>query len=1544
MRLSIASKIMRLVLACSCGWVYPMPALCLAPRSQAGEKALIDDMLLKANEGRNEEDSLARHAETAPPNTGEQTPSDPIMVKLIEQVRLKTPDGKAPLLSDEEIAKDLEILGGTDFKDDNQTQEMVEAVGQRYGFSVLRIPNAPAYKRVLRQLQVRARTWGIIRRHHKISPLTIFRRSKAYRDNEQPLDPRIMFEVYLDCLGPVGGKKELTRHLNNLEGAIDNSRISEGEMNFIAALALYLHPENISNRVSLQEAKSRFVQWWKQPKPKGADDFRQGEVITKLRGLMNKMEDMNGTMELNTHSDFPMMQLLLTLEEAERLPAAEIPDHLKPLLASVKPLLPALRDMLDTLRGPEGLRRLYGKTGVEWVDEMARRHGFSKPLPLMQEEIKSLAKGAEAKQRVDDLFTLFPEDEHLDVWNHAVRVNKLGHLIGEELGWPQEEMEMLDNSLLTHDWGKRDPDISWLLDIERRLSKEEHRAMAAHGMRSTEIAGVRLNHVERLAVAYHNFVDGATSSEDYARLSRKEKRQLQRILYGVYASDFLDAIFDYARSYQRERPPLNMRQMPQMMAWMEQVLKAHKEKFGKDAIDPKIVREVRGAYLRIAARCTGDAPATPAERKRDLLFQNTIEESTPYWALYRLIKLEKENGRVWNADNYPLQVLDKARAQFLQRLSRSKDFSLEFKEDLFREILQRYENVMEIDKAFALDFYLAVMLRFNDANYKEFQGQLDAIKQRLREKLAPLGLKTLEDLRANVEDALRDEAYAAQNPDRHVAAFMLGHLGHVLAMHPLAALAQGDAKTVDWKLRRAAADTLGELAVRLEMRVRREGDSMSALNATAIADHMEEMMRVMEAIILSDFSDEKNSRKIRGRAMYLLRDIQDPAVLPIALEAMRDPSWRLHYLALKVLGRFIEENDEALAAVIGALADSEGEVRQRAHDILTEKPSRRVIDALLNALNDEHFDGRHMAVNALSKATHDYVTVLEQDPVIEELKKQSRSPHPVLGPKDEPVLHEYFRAKGMEKAAKDNLPKEYETYKATVKGMSMEARKLVWMLVHPHQAKMAQGKGVFQLGGKKRMQTVGEEFFRAPMSDWEKHFKDKRFGSEEAWGEVRQLREDLLRRRAQDTQAMVKPPEAMRVSLSFFEQLEPWQKAWLIAYVGELGVSPRIFENTVMKNFDISILAHQGILHLFAYLEGVPAGALLRRAILHERYHQAVSALMDHGILDASFERVALPDPHAQKEVLRAFAGEYGTSSMQELIFQYFPAKAAEMENYPSDIDMGLALGRLGQLYDSEELDGLCERFPLQIKDRDRMLDHFEGLASAEHPDWAALDVEAEGKSRLAKLEGLIAECPTLKDLLRVHSSEELSPAEAIVQSIRKIRKLTQIVELLRADKPRLVFEDKEVFRPTYMKFKELTRKAEGLKRATDFAKAAYFLEELEKPGNRDVLRYRSDRKRFVAEAMKFWGSKTTVDVETWSVVGPAITEPIAEAMWEVLSRTGSARGLVPLAMNMALEQIAAAENDPALFALLAAQFLSFKEALPYAAEWRAQLLLSQSA
>ncbi len=1530
----------------------PCEHFVLAPRSQAEDGALVRAMLLKANEGRNEEDSLARHAETAPPNTGEQTASDPIMVKLIEQVRLKTPDGKSPLLSDEEIAKDLEILGGKNFKDDNQTQEMVEAVGQRYGFSVLRIPNAPAYKRVLRQLQVRAKTWGMIRRHKKISPLTIFRRIKAYRDNEQPLDPRIMFEVYLDCLGPISGKKELTRHLNKLEGAIDdNPRISDDEMNFIAALALYLHPENISNHVSLQEVKSRFVQWWKQPKPKVAGDFRQGDVITKLRGLVKEMEDMNDTMELNTHSDFPMMQLLLTLEEAEQWPAAELPDHLKPLLASVKPLLPALSGMLDTLRGPEGLRRLYSKTGVEWVDEMARRHGFSKRLFSMQEEIKTFAKGAEAKQRVDELFTLFPEDEHLDVWNHAVRVNKLGHLIGEELGMPQEEMEMLDNSLLTHDWGKRDPDISWLLDIERKLSKEEHRAMAAHGMRSTEIAGVRLNHVERLAVAYHNYVDGATSSEDYAKLSRKEKRQLQRILYVLYTADFLDALFDYARSYQRERPPLNMRQMPQMMSWMEHVLKTHKEKFGKDAINPKIVKEVRDAFLRIAARCAGDAPSTPAERKRDLLFQNTIEESIPFWAMYRLIKLEKENGRVWNADNYPLQVLDKARAQFLQRLSRSDDVSLEFKESLFLEIFDRYANVAEIDPAFPLDFYLATMLRFNDANYKEFQGPLDAIKQRLREKLAPLGLQRLEDLRANVEDALRDEAYAEQKPDteqkpdRHVAAFMLGHLGHVLAMHPLVALAQSDAKHVDWKLRRAAVDTLGELAVRLEMRVRREGDSMSMLNAASVADHMKEIMKVMQAIILPDYyDDERNSRTIRGRAMYLLRDIQDPAVLPIALKAMRDPSWRLHHLALKVLGRFVEESDDALAAVIGALADSEGEVRQRAHDILTEHPSRRVIDALLKALKDAHFDGRHMAVNALSKTTHDYVTVLEQHPVIKELKKETRSPHTVFGPKDEPILFEYFQAQGMEAAAKINLPTEYEAYKKTVKGMSMEARRLVWLLVHPHQAKIAQGKGVFQLSGKKRMQMVGEEFFRAPMSDWEKHFKDKRFGSEEAWDEVRQLREDLLRRRAQDTLAMMKPQDAMRVSLSFFEQLEPWQKAWLTAYVSELGVVPGIFENTVMKNFYIATLANQGMLHLLAYLEGVPVGALLRRAILHERYHQAVSALMDHGILDASFERVALPDPHAQKEVLRAFAGEYGISSMQELIFQYFPAKAAETENYPSGIDMGLALGRLGQLYDSEELDGLCERFPLQIKDRGRMLDHFEGLASAEHPDWAALDVEAEGKRRLAKLEGLIAECPTLKDLLRVHSSEELSPAEAIVQSIGKIRKLTQIVELLRADKPRLVFEDKGAFRSTHMKFKELMRKAQGLKRATDFAKAAYFLEELEKPGNRDVLRYRLDRKRFVAEAMKFWGSKATVDEDTWSVVGPAITEPIAEAMWEVLSRSGNARGLAPLAMNMAWEQIAAVENDPALFALLATQFLSFREALPYAAKWQAQMLLSQSA
>jgi HEAT repeat protein/beta-lactamase regulating signal transducer with metallopeptidase domain len=111
---------------------------------------------------------------------------------------------------------------------------------------------------------------------------------------------------------------------------------------------------------------------------------------------------------------------------------------------------------------------------------------------------------------------------------------------------------------------------------------------------------------------------------------------------------------------------------------------------------------------------------------------------------------------------------------------------------------------------------------------------------------------------------------------------------------------------------------------------------------------------------------EDKDKEVRNAAVQSLGNIQDSRAINPLLDLIRDPSVGVRHAVLDALGNFEHEEIPA-GPIVGALADNNAEVRQKATQLLGQIRDRAAVGALMNAVRDAHPDVRASAIEALGE-------------------------------------------------------------------------------------------------------------------------------------------------------------------------------------------------------------------------------------------------------------------------------------------------------------------------------------------------------------------------------------------------------------------------------------------------------------------------------------------------------------------------------------------------------------------------------------------------
>ncbi len=1499
---SVFKKIILLWLALCLCMAPPMRSFAweqLAPRSEASDAELIalwnrymQALRFRAigDDSAKKDVDLERQAEQVPASI-EGAKKDALVDPLIENTNKRSPDG-AYAMSDWDIAEALrKIDARQEFHETDATQKMVDGLGHRYGLTSLRIPNKQRYFEIIQEVTARAMVWARLRTAKEtgtdVSPMEIFHALEIPNFREG-LDPRIMFDVYLDLLGEKEGRRVLEQHRKKLKRfAVEPSLIPVDAKKMIKKLRSYLHPKGIKDLESMETLKQEFVHWVETPTSDGRM-LRPSDLIQHLMSR-KKIED------LDHHSGFPLLRILLSLQEITKLKIEKVPAHLHSLVRNIGPLLDAAEEFLKTLRGRQQWQKIYRKSNIALVNELAQRNGFCKSLGQLKKELEEIVL-PEDRFLIDPMFEIFPEGEQLDVWNHVVRVAKLGYLLALELGLNAEERQMVLGTCLAHDWGKSDPDISPYLDLERKLTMLEIKLVAKHGARSREIANMLRKLLiprQALAVEYHNNVGDATSTAEYKGFSPEAQILFQALLYHVYATDVTDALYDYTRAYQRDRPPMEMSEMEELVAMFRRPLERGKIKHGKDPIEPSIVKKINDAFLSIAARATGKKPATEEQRRRDQQFQDVMDESMSYKALHEIVRSEKQNFRLWNAPNHKFQVLDKARDEYFQRLWRAQDLTLEFREDLFTDILNKHEKVAAQHPEFALELYMATVVHLSDPLYSELDSELDKIKEQVHEALHIKGLRSAHDLRRHVAEEIRKAFKGRKGSKRRfVAAMILGPLGGEKGYELLKKASVLADDVDDWKIRRAAVDALGtwyhyyekrlkfvesEAAMLEKVRIRLEHsqdlqneipelrwvmeDMILGMTTQQMKDEMEKALKDIGHVVATDMSHPQRSPRVRQRALWVIRGVKHPETLKIAYlvfekyeatpgkaEKKEDRSWRVRYLALKIAGLFVGTTDDqgppdpiALRLTVAALADARGEVRARARQILVARADDAVIRALVSALSEENFDGRAYALDTLS----DIQQKLKKEPAIKKAIED------LQGMADGTIEFEAATAQANQLNPYLLLVSNISELRAfhkrqsilKIRGMNAPMKQLIMMLCEPSLAAGVRSKGQKAAQqNREKFREAALRFFGEPFTHWLPIFeqvKRELQGSgdmedlEDTWQQLEETYRELMASEASHARSELASMHASKK----FVQAGGWDREWLLENIAALGLDPRLADSIAQS--DTAHAEGKFITALtIAMLEGVSPDRIMLRVMLHERFHQVVQLLAGFDLLP--------PLDVIRKE----FRKDFESTSWENYLNK-------DVEDFSSE---SLNAGFL-QEYDTDDLlEMVFHHFQMRAEEGERRVsqtdkgmlegelrylhrsDYFEVLThkvkiQSKSPITLAKQLREKIREQHPKMES--ADVEALLDA-RMHELLGFRKAYPTLYELldthnevapdpmkRKLRRLTRLLVLLGGD-PKIVLTDVALYREKKSALDALGHKWEGIQKSKAMLTAIPFIAELE--------------------------------------------------------------------------------------------------------------------
>ncbi len=1530
------------------------------------------------------------------------------------------------VMTDRDVAEQIEIFLQEDFQDTPQVQKMVGSIGQRYNFVSLRIPDERVYKAILKGLHSKARASMLLRENPNISPRQLVARVPHLL---QRLDPRTLFDMYLDVLGYEKGKKVLESWWDKYEVSVQSDLLKPKTkeqqivLDMVLSLGLYLKKQPIAPLMQVAPVKDEFTQWLKNPKAKGAEDLREGEIITTLPGVMGKIGKLHEKYDLDQETGFPLIQLALSLKEISDKPQEQVPDHLKVLAATSKPLMSALEELQKDLQSEGGPGRLLTRSSLELADDLAHRHGFAKSLPALKRELKDFVRPEDAHV-IDPMFELYFEDEPLDIYNHMIRVTKQAYLIALEMGLGSKERQMILQSSLGHDLGKFDPDIAPLLELPRRLYADESKIVAEHGRRSREIAQGRCPQDVLEIMAYHNYVHGAKDSDVYKRLSDEKKTRFQRVLYVLYAADYVDALYDYSRSYQKGREPLRMKNLHEVVSMIESVWVKGEKHDMREFIDVKIVDSVKAALKNVQNRTTGKAKATPDQHERDLQFQRINHEALPYWALYEIIKAEKRNYHLWNVDKerYGQRILDRAKEQYFQRLWQDRNMSLAAREAIFKDIVGSNRNVAQEYPDFMLDLYMGTVLRFPDPTvYGHLEKDLERIKERIHANLKPKNLVSLTSLRRHVARQLRLELDNVNTRESYAAAMMLGGLGGARAIKVLekAALLKDKADPYAWKTRLAAVDTLGMIYKHMEKRweswekkalAKKLSPEDFARHASARELHrwMEEIFRVLQQVAAKDFGSRRTSPRIRQRAMYVMRNVLSPRMRTISLDvAHKDPSWRVRYHAVTNLGLILTDKSTkvhhpaVLRCLVEALGDSESEVRWAAEEGLRKKGGMRVAKALLRALQDEHFDGRLYALY-----------LLRYEILSGEAEKLLKYPNFVSMGKRQKKLGDRFQPTAGERVLQRELARLKQmlfllasTSDAYYKDVSEAAEKLtdaqrqwIWMLRTLDQGKIARAELTPEMRAEFQEEDMGQAFFWIPQAEWQRQYRRLKQKTplryrpkvRRAWDDLRRVRGRFRLAAATQARKMLSraipkakpvpskkpgtegkaPPGSRRktsatmLAPAAFQDRHAVKLDAMARAAQGMGFAPT-WAQALLQTTDGRVHGELYALHVMAFLEGIPPAAFLNRAILHERFHQVWDLMVEYGLLEKTakselvkqFKKWMLTQANDdQREIsfpdlIKAFMDQYGTQSMQEMLFQHFHAKAAEAAGNVAKTDMPLVEGNgpLSVMHHSDYLETVTSQIAINAPNWEKLSQTLKSKLRQKHTDLSEKRLERLVRKNMRELKKMrLDKYPNLRTLLDVEAERAPPGVDPMRQ---KIRRLTRLVRLLGGE-TKVQLGDLEMIGQKRQELKQMFANVEKLGNVDDIRMAIKFIAALHDParqfpawqGTPDHAQSRTETLIFFAEV----GKKESFLSALLTFLGdePGMDADVGEAIWHVYKEAVDWKGqrtvmnLALLAADQALETLDACVDNPVERAALVERF--FKD--PLVAKHAAQHLFAGKA
>ena len=191
-----------------------------------------------------------------------------------------------------------------------------------------------------------------------------------------------------------------------------------------------------------------------------------------------------------------------------------------------------------------------------------------------------------------------------------------------------------------------------------------------------------------------------------------------------------------------------------------------------------------------------------------------------------------------------------------------------------------------------------------------------------------------------------------QHPQvRANAAYVLGHLDSKQAISPLGAALQEDK---DWRVRRAAAEALGELGdkVGLELLLK----SLKEVKYWVPSAPAEALVKLDDknavAPLIAILKDDKQHPRVRANAAYVLDHLDSKQVIsPLRAALMNDPSERVRSAAAETLGHL--GSKEAISPLGAALKEDPSErVRLYAAQSLGELGDKVGLELLLKSLKE----------------------------------------------------------------------------------------------------------------------------------------------------------------------------------------------------------------------------------------------------------------------------------------------------------------------------------------------------------------------------------------------------------------------------------------------------------------------------------------------------------------------------------------------------------------------------------------------------------------